>query len=141
MLRFLHRFFGGVQRIHSIPKLCLQSANRLAILIQKPACKNYSDVGMKQTSTSEADLMSSLPLAMAPEEEATIDLTRTSVRESICSIDMIAGSASMTAYKSPKPRKIIRRIAKQTTKTNQNGKVIVMSDAKLNFEESRIGIG
>ncbi len=85
------------------------------------------------------DLTSSFPFAMAPMEEATIDLTTTSVRERMSSIVMIAGCTRTTAYKNPKLKKTIIRIWKQTTITNQNGKVIVTSDRKLNLGGTRCG--
>jgi hypothetical protein len=53
---------------------------------------------------------------------------------------MTAGSAITTAYKNPVPRMTIMRTAKQTTKTNHKGTVIVTFDRKLNLEELRFDV-
>ncbi len=87
----------------------------------------------------QCDLTSSFPFAMAPMELATIDLTTTSVRESMSSMVMMAGCTKMKAYKNPKLKKTTNRIWKQMTITNQNGNVIVTSDRKLNLGGARCG--
>ncbi len=94
---------------------------------------------MKLDNANQAHLTSSSPWAMAPTEEVTIDLTTVSVRESISSMEIIAGSIRITAYKNPNPNKTIIRIAKQTTTANHNGTVIVTSDRKLNLDEIEFG--
>jgi hypothetical protein len=82
------------------------------------------------------DLTSSLPLAIAAADDATIDLTTPSVCVSTWEIVMTAGWAKTTAYKNPKPNMTIMSTAKQTTRTNQNGTVNVTFENRPKLDDS-----
>jgi hypothetical protein len=66
-------------------------------------------------------------------------LTTASVCDKMSAMVMMAGSAKRTAYRNPRLKNTIMRTAKQTTKTNQNGTVIVTLDRNPNEWESRCG--
>jgi hypothetical protein len=80
----LHRLFGGVQRIYRGVKLSLQGANHAAFLVKKSAKKNdirreiHKNGLDRFVHANGANLTSSLPLAIACTDDATIDFTRTS---------------------------------------------------------------